>query len=156
MPKAVSAAPETMRVIFDPTTFKAFLRDLLFRETGKPYFKRLLLPRRRYRLLGAWQTLSVLQAERQLLPVGKRNTDTLIRQFFTDHTCLRAEFQEGGMPTSAIHVLHQHRPRQPVNLEHVHWLECARANATAYHVDLSGGPAPPSAEPRSKRSRTDA
>ena len=143
-----------MRIIFDPATFKAFLRDLLFREAGKPYFKRLLLPRRRYRLLGSWQTLSVLQAERQLLPVGKRDIDTLIRQFFTDHACLRAEFQEGGMPTTAIYVLQRHRPRQPAALEHIHWLECALANDTTYHVDLSGGPAPPPAAPRSKRNRT--
>lgn len=137
-----------MRIIFDPTTFKAFLRDLLFREAGKPYFRRLLLPRRRYRLLGTWQTFSVLQAERQLLPVGGRNIDALIRQFFIDHTCLRAEFQEGGMPTTAIHVLQQHRPFQPATLEHVHWLECAMNNDTAYRVDLSGGPAPPPAERR--------
>lgn len=136
-----------MRVIFDPATFKAFLRDLLFREAGKPYFKRLVLPRRRYRLLGAWQPFSVLQAERQLLPVGGRNIDALIRQFFTDHACLRAEFQEGGMPTTAIHVLHQHRPLQPSGLAHVHWLECVLAHDAAYQVDLSGGPAPSPAEP---------
>lgn len=143
-----------MRVIFDPATFKAFLRDLLFREAGKPYFKRLLLPRRRYRLLGAWQSLSVLQAERQILPVGKRDIDARIRQFFTDHTCLRAEFQEGGMPTTAIHVLQQHRPRQPDSLEHVHWLECALASDTTYHVDLGGGPAPPPAAHHRGRKRT--
>jgi hypothetical protein len=143
MPKAASLPTEKLRVTFDPATFKAFLRDLLFREAGKPYFKRLVLPRRRYRLLGAWQTLSVLQAERQLLPVGGRNTDALIRQFFTAHSCLRAEFQEGGMPITAIYVLRQHRPSQPAALAHVHWLECALTNHTTYHVDLAGGPAPP-------------
>lgn len=151
MPKAASLPTEKLRVTFDPATFKAFLRDLLFREAGKPYFKRLVIPRRRYRLLGAWQTFSVLQAERQLLPVGKRNTDDLIRQFFTDYSRLRAEFQEGGMPITAIHILQQHRPLQPATLEHIHWLECARDNDTTYHVDLAGGPAPPPAEPRQGR-----
>ncbi len=156
MPKAASPPPEKLQVAFDPTTFKAFLRDLLFREAGKPYFKRLVLPRHRYRLLGAWQTFSVLQAEHQLLPVGGRNIDALIRQFFTDHPCLRVEFQAGGMPTTAIHVLQQHRPLQPATLEHVHWLQCALANDTTYHVDLSGGPAPPPTDTRRGREQTEA
>jgi hypothetical protein len=142
MPKALPPSTLTSQIDLDPITFKAFLRDLLFREAGKPYFKRLLLPRRRYRLLGAWQSFSILQAERQLLPVGGRNIDTLIRQFFTDHTCLRAEFQEGGMPTTTIYVLRQHCPVYHPALERVHMLECTRLDDAVYRVDITGGPAP--------------
>lgn len=148
MPKALPPPTTTLQIDLDPPTFKAFLRDLLFREAGKPYFKRLLLPRRRYRLLGAWQSFSVLQAERQLLPVGGRNLDALIQQFFTDHTCLRAEFQEAGMPSTAIHVLTQHGLVDHPTLERIHMMECARLNDTMYRIALSGGPAPPPSKSR--------
>ena len=143
MKKSSSSPQEELQLDLDPATFKAFLRDLLFREAGKPYFKRLALPRRRYRLLGTWQTLSTYQAERQLLPVGGRKTDDLIRQFFTTYERLRAEFQEGGMPVTAIHELQQRCPARNVSLKHVHVLECGLANDETYSVHLIGGPAPP-------------
>ncbi|MGQ4809729.1 hypothetical protein NKDENANG_03154 [Candidatus Entotheonellaceae bacterium PAL068K] len=127
----------------DPVTFKRFLRDLLFREAGKPYFKRLAIPRRR--LLSAWQTLSTYRAERQLLPVGGRQTDQLIRQFFTTHTCLQAEFQEGGMPVAAIYVLHQHCPAHNAALEQIQLVECTLNGAERYRLHLMGGPRPPAA-----------
>jgi hypothetical protein len=60
---------ETLQLDLDPSTFKELLRDLLFREAGKPYFKRFATPRR-YRFFGAWRTLSTYQAERQILPWG--------------------------------------------------------------------------------------
>lgn len=135
---------ERLRLDLDRDTFKAFLRDLLFRETGKPYFKRLAIPRRR-RFLGAWRTLSTYQAERQLLPVGGRDTDALIAQFFNTHEQLRAEFQEGGMPVSAIHVLQQYCPPRNAALEHIYLLECTLKSDQGYHVYLMGGLAPPSA-----------
>ncbi len=50
---------ETLQLRLDAETFKALMRDLLFREAGKPYFKQLYLPRQRWRrLLGDWQPLS--------------------------------------------------------------------------------------------------
>jgi hypothetical protein len=133
---------ETLWLDLDPTTFKELLRDLLFREAGKAYFKRFATPRR-YRWLGAWRTLSTYQAERQLLPVGGRNTDQLIRQFFTAHGCLRAEFQEGGLPITAIHVLQQRCPRLNATLEQVRLLECVLHDTETYRVSLTGGPLPP-------------
>ena len=133
---------EVLHLDLDPTTFKEFLRDLLFREAGKPYFKRLAIPRRS-RLLSAWRTLPTYQAERQLLPVGGRGTDALIVQFFTTHTCLRAEFHEDGMPVTAIHILRQRCPTRNAALEHVHLLECALTPEQVYSVQLIGGPAPP-------------
>jgi hypothetical protein len=135
---------EELRLDLDPATFKAFLRDLLFREAGKPYFKRLAIPRR-HRLRGAWRTLSTYQAERQLLPVGGRNTDQLIEHFFTTHAYLRAEFQEDGMPVSAIHVLQQHCSCRNVALERIHMLDCRLEPNRGYTVVLIGGPAPPPA-----------
>ena len=139
---------ETLQLDLAPTTFKELLRDLLFREAGKPYFKRFATPRR-YRLFGAWRTLSTYQAERQLLPVGGRNTEQLIRQFLSTYQCLRAEFQESGMPVSAIHVLQQ--LCRPLNaaLEQVQTLECALTDTDRYQVSLIGGPLPPSATPTS-------
>lgn len=134
---------EALQLDLAPTTFKEFLRDLLFREAGKPYFKRLAIPRRR-RLWGTWRTLSTYQAERQLLPVGGRGTDELIKRFFTTHRCLRAEFQEDGMPVTAIHVLQQRCPSHNAALEQIHLLECVLQNDQGYSVHLTGGPAPPS------------
>jgi hypothetical protein len=133
---------ETLRLDLDAAAFKELLRDLLFREAGKPYFKRLAIPRR-YRLLGAWRTLSTYQAERQLLPVGGRNTDDLIRQFFLTHTYLRAEFQEGGMPVTAIRILRQACPSPNPVLEYVACLECTLDSSEHYQVQLVGDPAPP-------------
>ena len=133
---------ETLQLDLDPIAFKEFLRDLLFREAGKPYFKRLAIPRHS-RLFGAWRTLSTYQAERQLLPVGGQKTDELIRQFFRAYQCLRAEFQEGGMPVTAIRVLRQSCPPRNAALEHVASLECTLDSSAHYHVQLLGGPAPP-------------
>jgi hypothetical protein len=135
-------AQETLRLDLDAAAFKELLRDLLFREAGKSYFRRLAIARR-YRLLGAWRTLSTYQAERQLLPVGGRNTDDLIRQFFHTHPCLRAEFQAGGMPVTAIRVLRQACPPHNPALEYVAYLECTLANGEHYRVHVTGGPAPP-------------
>jgi hypothetical protein len=77
------------------------------------------------------------------LPVGGRNTDGLIRQFFTTYGRLRTEFQEGGMPVTAVRVLRQHCPLLNAALEHVHVLECTLEAAEHYRVHLRGGPAPP-------------
>ena len=49
---------ETFQCVLDPTTFKALLRDLLFREAGKPYFKGLYVPRPRRFFGRAWRTVS--------------------------------------------------------------------------------------------------
>jgi hypothetical protein len=78
-----------------------------------------------------------------LLPVGRRDTNRLIREFFTTHACLRAEFHEGGMPVTAIRVLRIHCPALNAVLERIHCLECAAAAQDVYHVLLLGGPAPP-------------
>ena len=134
---------ERVQLDFDLVTVKELLRDLLFREAGQAYFKRLAVPRQR-RWLGAWRTLSTYQAERQLLPVGGRDTNRLIQQFFTTHACLRAEFHEGGMPVTAIRVLRLHCPALNAALERIHCLECTAAQ-DIYHVLLLGGPAPPPA-----------
>jgi hypothetical protein len=142
MPRRPPRSQEVLRLDLDAAAFKEFLRDLLFREAGKSYFKRLAIPRR-YRLLGAWRTLSTYQAERQLLPVGGRNTDDLIRQFFLTNTCLRAEFQQGGMPITAIRVLRQAYPLPNPALEYVACLECTLESSARYQVHLVGDPAPP-------------
>src|SRR5438128_8357934 len=125
-------------------TVKELLRDLLFREAGQAYFKRLAIPRQ-HRWLSAWRTLSTYQAEKQLLPVGGRDTNRLIQQFFTTHACLRAEFHAGGMPVTAIRVLRLHCPVLNTALERIHCLECAAAAQDVYRVLLLGGPAPPPA-----------
>jgi hypothetical protein len=78
-----------------------------------------------------------------LLPVGGRDTNRLIQQFFTMHACLRAEFHEGGMPVTAIRVLRMHGPALNAALERIHCLECVAAAQDVYHVLLFGGPAPP-------------
>jgi hypothetical protein len=142
MRKAPQCPQETLQLDLDAATFKELLRDLLFREAGKPYFKRFAIPRRR-RFFGAWQVLSTYQAERQLLPVGKQGIDHLIRQFFTTHGRLRAEFQEGGMPVTAIHVLRQRCLSRNAALEQIQVLECALNGGEHYSVHLLGGPAPP-------------
>jgi hypothetical protein len=142
MRKTPQRPPEILQFDLDPATFKELLRDLLFREAGKPYFRRFAIPRR-HRLFGAWRALSAYRAEHQLLPVGGRDTDGLIRQFFITHGRLRAEFQAGGMPVSAIRVLRQHCPPQSATLEQVQVLECTLGNRQGYSVMLRGGPAPP-------------
>jgi hypothetical protein len=148
MSKDLHRSQETLQLDLDPATFKELLRDLLFREAGKPYFKRFATPRQ-YRLFGAWRTLSTYQAERQLLPVGGHNTDQLIQQFFTMHRCLRVEFQAGGMPVAAVRILRQVCPSRNAALEQVQCLECV-GNATAhYRVSLTGGRLPPPASPHS-------
>src|SRR5262252_2275993 len=140
MKRASPLPQERVQLAFDLVTVKELLRDLLFREAGQAYFKRLAVPRQR-RWLSAWRTLSTYQAEKQLLPVGGRDTNRLIQQFFTTHACLRVEFHEGGMPVTAIRVLRLHCPALNAALERIHWLECAAAQ-DVYHVLLLGGPAP--------------
>jgi len=135
---------ERVRLDFDLVTVKELWRDLLFREAGQAYFKRLAVPRQR-RWRSAWQTLSTYQAEKQLLPVGGRDTNRLIQQFFTTHACLRAEFHDGGMPVTAVRVLRLHCPALNAALERIHCLECVAAAQDVYHVLLLGGPAPPPA-----------
>ena len=132
---------ERAQLSLDLLMVKELLRDLLFREAGQAYFKRFAVPRRR-RWLGPWRTLSTYQAERQLLPVGGRETNQLIQQFFTTHVCLRAEFHEGGMPVTAIRLLRQHC--QPLNavLTHIYSLECTHDAQGGYHIALTGGSAP--------------
>jgi hypothetical protein len=141
MKRAAPPPQERLQLNFDLITVKELLRDLLFREAGQAYFKRLAVPRQR-RWLGAWRTLSTYQAEKQLLPVGGRDTNRLIQQFFTTYVCLRAEFHEGGMPVTAIRVLRLHGPGLNAALERIHCLECAVAAPDVYHVLLLGGPAP--------------
>lgn len=137
-------AQETLQIHLDPADFKALLRDLLFREAGKPYFKRLHIPRQRWqRLLGPWQSIPTYIAEKQLLPVGARDTDHRIRAFFATYERLQAAFDAGGMPVTAIHTLRQHCPQLNAALEHVHLLECTRDGHDRYRIDLVGGPAPP-------------
>ena len=138
--RRVSSPPqERVQLDFDLITIKELLRDLLFREAGQAYFKRLAVPRQR-RWLGAWRTLSIPQAEKQLLPVGGRDTNHLMQQFFTTHACLRAEFHAGGMPVTAVRVLRLHGPALNAALERIHCLECAAAAQDIYHVLLHGGP----------------
>ena len=139
-----ASPPPQARVELDfaLVTVKELLRDLLFREAGQAYFKRLAIPRQR-RWLSAWRTLSTYQAEQQLLPVGGRDTNRLIQQFFTTHACLRAEFHEGGMPVTAIHVLRLHCPALNAALERIYYLECTATTQELYQVLLLGGPALP-------------
>lgn len=141
--KRTSPSPqERVQLDFDVVTMKELLRDLLFREAGQAYFKRLAVPRR-HRWLGAWRTLPTYEAEQQLLPVGGRDIDRLIQQFFTTYACLRAEFHDGGMPVTAIRVLRLHCPTLNAALERIHRLECAADTQGVYHVSLLGGPASP-------------
>ena len=141
--KHTSPSPqERVQLNFDVVTMKELLRDLLFREAGQAYFKRLAVPRR-HRWLGAWRTLPTYEAEQQLLPVGGRDLNRLIQQFFTTHACLRAEFHDGGMPVTAIRVLRLHCPTLNAALERIHRLECAADAQGVYHVSLLGGPASP-------------
>ena len=142
MKRASPQPQERMQLDFELVTVKELLRDLLFREAGQAYFKRLAVPRRQ-RWLGAWRTLSTYQAEQQLLPVGGRDTNRLIQQFFTAHACLRAEFHDGGMPVTAIRVLRLHCPTMNAALERIHHLECAADAQGVYHISLLGGPVPP-------------
>jgi len=142
MKRASPQPQETVQLDFELVTVKELLRDLLFREAGQAYFKRLAVPRQ-HRWLGAWRTLSTYQAEQQLLPVGGRDTNRLIQQFFTTHTCLRAEFHDGGMPVTAIRVLRLHCPTLNATLERIHRLECTAEAQGVYHISLLGGPAPP-------------
>jgi len=142
MKRTSSPPPERVQLNFDLVTVKELLRDLLFREAGQAYFKRLAVPSQR-RWLSAWRTLSIYQAEKQLLPVGGRDTNGLIQQFFATHTCLRAEFHEGGMPITAVRVLRLHCPALNAALERIHCLECAAAAQDVYHIVLFGGPTPP-------------
>ena len=141
MRRAPRPPQENAHLALDLLTVKELLRDLLFREAGQAYFKRLVVPTRR-RWLGAWRTLSVYRAERELLPVGGRDIDRRIQQFFVLHACLRAEFHEGGMPVGAIRVLRQRCPALNAALERIHSLECAMESQERYRVSLVGGPAP--------------
>src|SRR5919198_5722707 len=127
---------ERAQLDLDLVTVKELLRDLLFREAGQPDFKRFAVPRRR-RWLGPWRTLSTYQAERQLLPVGGRETHRLIQQFFTTHACLRAEFHEGGMPVTAIWVLRQRCPTLNAALTHIYSLECSSDGQGGYQIALT-------------------
>jgi hypothetical protein len=139
MKRAVPQPLEKVQLDVDLATVKELLRDLLFREAGQVYFKRLAVPRQR-RWLSAWRTLPTYQAEQQLLPVGGRDINRLIQQFFSTYACLRAEFQEGGMPVTAIRVLRLHGPVLNATLERIHCLECAAAAQDVYHILLLGGP----------------
>jgi len=135
---------ETLQLRLDAATFKELMRDLLFREAGKPYFKQLYLPRQRWRRwLGDWQPLSTYEAEKAMLPVGGRQIDQHIRHFFTTNERLQVAFQEGGMPVTAIFVLQQRCPQLNAALEHVYRIQCAIHDEYHYQVDLQGGPAPP-------------
>jgi hypothetical protein len=133
--------PQRAQLNLDLVTVKELLRDLLFREAGQPYFKRFAVPRRR-RWLGPWRTLSTYQAERQLLPVGGRETNRLIQQFFTTHARLRAEFHEGGMPVTAVRLLRQHCPTLNTALTHIYSLECTHDDQGGYQITLTGGSSP--------------
>src|SRR5215471_10484537 len=141
MKRTPQQPPARAQLVLDLVSVKELLRDLLFREAGQPYFKRLAVPRRR-RWLGPWRTLSTYQAERQLLPVGGRETNRLIEHFFTIYACLRAEFHEGGMPVTAIRVLRQHGPTLPAVLTHIYSLECAPDDQGGYQIALTGSAAP--------------
>jgi len=141
MKRTLPPPPERAQFDLDLVTMKELLRDLLFREAGQPYFKRFAVPRRR-RWLGPWRTLSTYQAERQLLPVGGRETHRLIQQFFTTHACLRAEFHNGGMPVTAIWILRQRCPTLNAALACIDSLECAHNGQGGYQISLTGSPAP--------------
>jgi hypothetical protein len=129
---------ETLQLEFDPATFKRLLRDLVFREAGKPYFKRFAIPRRS-RWLSAWRPLSTYHAERQLLPVGGHHLDQRIREFFLTYGRLRAVFHPSGMPVTAVQVLRQQCPALNAALEQIQHLECALESEERYVVFLTGG-----------------
>jgi hypothetical protein len=153
MKRTPPSPQERAQLDCDVVTIKELLRDLLFREAGQAYFKRLAVPRR-HRWLGAWRTLPTYQAEQQLLPVGGRDLNRLIQAFFTTHACLRAEFHDGGMPVTAIRVLRLYCPTLNAALERIHRLECAADAQGVYHVALLGGPAsPPVPSPTLGRAR---
>jgi hypothetical protein len=133
---------ERAQCALDLVTVKELWRDVLFREAGQAYFKRFAVPRRR-RWLGPWRTLPTYQAERQLLPVGGRETHRLIEQFFTTYACLRAEFHADGMPITAIRVLRQCCPALNVALTRIYSLECVPGGDGGYQIALTGGPASP-------------
>lgn len=143
MTKNLEVPQESLLLTLAPVIFKELIRDLLFREAGKPYFKCFHIPRRRWRrLLGDWQVCPTYEAERAMLPVGARNTDERIRTFFRMHERFQAQFQEGGMPITAVNVLRQRCPLFNAALEHVHSLECWQDDEY-YIVQVTGGPAPP-------------
>lgn len=142
MKRTAQLLSETVYLHLEPVLFKELLRDVLFREAGRPYFKRLALPRHQ-RWLSAWRTFSTYQAERALLPVGGSEMDQLIRAFFSTHTTLRAEFQQGGMPVTAIRVLRQYCPPLNAALERVYCLECTSEDTTGYRVTVLGSATPP-------------
>lgn len=129
---------ETLQLECDPITFKMLLRDLVFREAGKPYFKHFAIPRRS-RWLGAWRPLSTYHAERQLLPVGGHHLDQRIREFFLTYGRLRAVFHTSGMPVTAVQVLRQQCPALNAALEQIQYLECALESEKRYEVFLTGG-----------------
>lgn len=145
---------ETLQFHLDPAHFKALLRDLIFREAGKPYFKRLHVPRQRWqRWFGPWKYLPTYVAEQQMLPVGARDTDRRIQTFFSTYERLQAVFHEGGMPITAIHILNQHCPQVNTALAHVYLLECSLDGYDRYRIDLTGGPTPPPEVQRRQRRR---
>lgn len=146
MKRTPQQPPARAQLDLDLVTVKELLRDLLCRAAGQAYFKRFAVPRQR-RWLGPWRTLSTYQVERQLLPVGGRETHRLIQQFFTTHACLRAEFHKGGMPVTAIRVLRQRCPALDAALERIQSLECALDGQGGYQIALRGGPAPPLERP---------
>ncbi len=125
-----------------PDLFKALLRDLLGREAGQPYFKCLVIPRR-YRWLGAWQRLPTYHAEQQLLPIGGRQLDERIRQFFITHGHLRAIFQEGGMPLYAIYLMQHYAAQFPQGLARIVQLDCTLQTDGSYQVIVLGTLEPP-------------
>ncbi len=140
--RARNAALCTVHVSMPPDLFKALLRDLLGREAGQPYFKCLAIPRR-YRWFGAWRRLPTYQAEQQLLPIGGRQLDARIRQFFVTHGHLRAIFQEGGMPLYAIYVMQHYSAQFPQELARIVQLDCTFHTDGSYQVTLLGTPEPP-------------
>lgn len=137
---------ETFQCVLDPATFKTLLRDLLFREAGKPYFKGFYVPRPRRFFSSVWQTVSRYEAEQHMLPVGGQDTDRLIRQFFMTHKQLRVVFQAWGMPVRVVQVLWQQSTAHNAAVEQVQSLECAlESQHNAYVVAVTGGPIPPQA-----------
>jgi len=142
MKRSPQQPQEEVQLALELVTVKELLRDLLFREAGQVYFKRFAVPRPRCRC-GTWRPLPTYQAERQLLPVGGRDMNRHIEQFFTIHACLRAEFHQGGMPITAIWVLRQRCPELNPALGRVYSLECTPRHQGIYQIAISGGPEPP-------------
>jgi hypothetical protein len=146
MAKDPRLTQETFQCMLDPTTFKALLRDLLFREAGKPYFKGLYVPRPRRFFGSAWRAMSRYAAEQQMLPVGRKDTDGLIQQFFVTHKQLRVLFRSWGMPVRVVQVLRQQSAVHNAAVEQVQSLECSwESQHNAYVVLVTGGPVPPQA-----------